>query len=166
MLDLRRIFLSGNSAGKRREDEKLMARTTSTLVQGVLVNDYGPDYQDNYPSLDPYIDTASAIVDRVAACAIDRDMTLSSTELEILERWLAAHCYTQMDQTFASPSTEGASASFHGQTGMGFEGSKYGQMALRLDWSGCLQIIDKRQFAGGIWLGKPVSEQTPYDSRD
>ena len=49
---------------------------------------------------------------------------------------------------------------------MGLDSSFYGQTAMRIDRSGMLWNIDKQQFARGVWLGKPVSEQIPYDQRD
>lgn len=138
-----------------------MARTTSASVQDILGNNY-----DGSTSLTPFIDTATAIVDRVETCAADRDKALTDAELELIERWLAAHCYQQMDQGYASKSTDGAGASFHGQTGMHLESTKYGQMALRLDWSGCLTAIGSRQTARMAWLGKAPSAQTDYVNRD
>ena len=145
-----------------------MARTNSTNVQGVLrLGSQGGDYDDaNSPSLTPFIDTATAIVDRVNTCATDREVTLTTAELELIERWLAAHCYVQTDQSYASKSTAGASASFHGQTGMGLENSKYGQMALSLDPSGCLKAISQSRKVRAVWLGKIPSEQTDYVDRD
>lgn len=140
-----------------------MARTTDELVKGVLLLDYD---SRRTPSLTPFINAANLVVTRVATCATAKDVTLSSDELEMIERWLAAHMYVQSDQTFASKSTSGASASHHGQTGMGLENSKYGQTAMMLDPSGCLAAIDKRQSAGAHWLGKPPSEQTAYVDRD
>lgn len=140
-------------------------RTTVADVKAVLLP--GKDYDtEDAPSLQPFIDTATVIVDRVATCATDRDKTLTSGELELIERWLAAHLYAMSDQTYASKSTAGASASFHGQTGMHLEATKYGQTAVTLDYSGCLTAIGKRQTARGAWLGKRKSEQTDYSSRD
>ncbi len=141
-----------------------MARTTTTLVQAVL--EVGQAYDTvNNPSLQPFIDSASVIVDRVATCAINRNKTLTDAELELIERWLSAHLYVMSDQQYASKSTSGASASFQGQTQMHLEASKYGQNALDIDYSGCLTAISKRQVASGFWMGKRPSAQTPYDQR-
>lgn len=142
-----------------------MARTTSSAVLAILLNDYD---SVNAPSLTPFIDSASIIVDRVAACATAEDDTLTSEELELIERWLAAHCYASSDQPYSSKSTERASATFQGRTGMYLEGTKYGQMAITLDHSGCLAAIasGERRRAGMHWLGKPRSEQITYDQRD
>lgn len=142
-----------------------MSRTNSSAVKALLLP--GKDYDlDRAPSLTPFIDSASAIVSRVAACAIAKGEPLSSSELELIERWAAAHLYVCSDQTYASKSTEGASASFHGQTGMHFESSRYGQTALSLDFSGCLSAITEKRVASAAWLGRPPSEQTDYGDRD
>lgn len=148
----------------------MAVRTTSTLVRGVLgdssTHPKGQGDYDGTTDLDPFIVAASIMIDRVEACATAKEYTLSSTELEIIERWLAAHMYQMSDQGYTSKSTGGASASFMGQTGMYLEGTKYGQMALMLDTSGCLHAISKRQVATGFWLGTPPSSQTDYEDRD
>lgn len=139
-----------------------MARTNSNAVQAIL----GDNYDSNI-DLDPFIDTASAVVDEIEDCASERDITMSSTLLELIERWLAAHFYAHADPLYQSRSTGGASATFQGQTGMGLESTVYGQTALRLDKSGCLAYMDeKSEPVQVIWLGKPPSEQTPYWQRD
>ena len=142
-----------------------MPRTTVGKVQNILAA--GEDYNGE-TSLQPYVDAATLLVTRVAACAVERGRDLTSDELEMIERWLAAHCYVQSDQTYASKSTSKASASFHGQTGLRLDNSKYGQMALALDTSGCLQALTavQRQVASAFWLGKVPSEQTDYVDRD
>lgn len=147
-----------------------MARTTAAAVKAVLLP--GKDYDtENSPDLTPFIDTASAYVDDIVTCAADQDpaVTLTDARLELIERWLAAHFYVVSDQTYASKSTEGASASFHGQTGMYIESSRYGQTAMSLDKSGCLASIGGsagRIRVGTAWLGKAPSNQTDYVDRD
>lgn len=140
-----------------------MARTTNLAVQKLLLP--GGDY-DGKSDLSPFVETANALVTRVDACATRKGVTLSATELELVERWLAAHCYQQSDKGYQSRSTKGKSGSFHGQWGKNLENTNYGQMALSLDPSGCLAALAQRQRAGGYWLGKAPSEQTPYDQRD
>lgn len=147
-----------------------MPRTTSGAVQGLLMDDYGRRADLTLPDMSPYIETASAFVDDVVACAARKSPPLSigAARLELIERWLAAHCYASVDQPYTSKSQGGASASFQGQTGFYLEGTKYGQMASRLDSTGCLEAIASQQkkTASGAWLGKPVSEQIDYTSRD
>lgn len=143
----------------------MATRTTSVLVIDTLQQDYGPAPDGSLPSLTTYISTASTIVDRVVSIAGDKGYTLTTTELELIERWLAAHAYAQMDKPLASKSSGGASGSFQGQTAKGFESTLYGQMALRLDWTGALTIIDKRQTVDFFWAGRLPRNQTDYDSR-
>lgn len=138
-------------------------RTTAPLVQGIL--DAGGDYNGT-SDLTPYCDTATVIVDRVATCATSKGITLTSTELELIERWLAAHCYVQSDQTYAEKTTQRAKGVMHGQTGMYLENSKYGQQAMLIDYSGCLYNVCKQQRPAAFWLGKPPSSQIPYFQRD
>ena len=133
----------------------------------------GGDYDANpevgsAPSLTPFIDTANVVVTRVAACALRKGITLSAAELELIERWLAALYYCQSDKPYASRSTAGASGSFHGQTGMYLTSTLYGQTALNIDSSGCLDAIANgpRKTATASWLGKAPSEQTDYMDRD
>lgn len=140
-----------------------MARTTQGKVVGLLRRDFDADA---LPDLTGFIDTASAVVDRVVNCALGKGLSLGAPTLELIERWLAAHYYTRSDLTYASNTTDGASASFHGQTGMALDASFYGQSALDLDWTGCLNAVSKRQRAGAAWLGKPPSAQIDYVDRD
>lgn len=138
-----------------------MAYTTTIAVQSILVNDY-----DGETDLNPFIETAAAIVARTITCATAKGITLSSAEKELLERWLAAWAYCMSDKTYTSRSTLSASGSFSGQYGMGLEHNPYGQMALRVDPSGCLNSLDKRRVARGFWLGKRTQDQLTYDERN
>lgn len=135
-----------------------MARTTSSQVQGVLAANY-----DGSTSLTPFIDSASAVVDRVATCATAKGITLSSTELELIERWLAAHLYTKFDAVYASKSTADASGSFVRGP---IEPEPYKDAAIAMDYSGCLKAILNRQVASVQWLGKPPSAQIDVTDRD
>lgn len=142
-----------------------MARTTSEQVIGILIS--GKQYDaKTTPDLTGFIETASAVVDRVITCAGRKEVILTDALLELIERWLSAHFYAHADQLFTSKSTAGASGSFQGQTGMHLESTQYGQTAMDLDYSGCLAAINKGARAGAIWLGKPVSQQINYLDRD
>jgi hypothetical protein len=143
-----------------------MGLTTTTAVQAIL--SAGGDYDtDASPDLQQFIDSADAVVaTRLVATAAKKNYVHATAELEIIERWLAAHLYCCSDQPYKSRSTAGASGQFSGNTADGFDSTKYGQMACRLDYSGCLQNLNKFQRAGAQWLGKPPSAQIPYDERD
>lgn len=140
-----------------------MARTSSSAVQGILLKDY--DDLDA-PSLTPFIDTASNIVDQIVTCATAKGMTLSAATLELIERWLAAHSYVCSDPTYLEKQTQSARGRYMGTSGLGLEGSRYGQMAMTLDPSGCLRSLNKSLRARAEWLGLPPSEQTDYEDRD
>lgn len=141
----------------------MAVRTTTGAVKKILDRHYDADRS---PDLQPFIETATAIVARVEACAIAKETPLTSAELELIERYLSAHFYEHSDPMFTSKSTAGASGSHQGQFMMGFDSTKYGQTALRIDPSGCLASLDKRQRAGGFWLGKRTQDQIPYNQRN
>lgn len=106
------------------------------------------------------IKAASPIVDRVSSCAANKDVTLSSDELQNIEAWLAAHLYVQSDRTVSTESKGQASGSYQvGQLGRGFDSTQYGQTAIDLDYSGCLNNINKKQRAKALWLGKVTADQ-------
>jgi hypothetical protein len=139
-----------------------MARTDATQVQAILLDNYD---SANSPSLTAFINAASRIVDRIVACATTKGLSHTSDELIDIETWLAAHLYAQSDQTYASKSTSGASASFHGQTGMALDSTKFGQTAKLLDHTGCINSVGK-SIPRLDWLGLAPSEQTDYVDRD
>lgn len=145
-----------------------MARTSTTAVKNILrdvTTIEGGDY-DGVTDVQQYIDAATLVVDRVVTCAVNKGLPLTAAELEMVERYLAAHFYAMSDQTYASRSTSGASGSFHGQTGMHLEATKYGQNAITIDPSGCLRAIGKGHTAGLTYVGKVPSERIPYENRD
>lgn len=148
-----------------------MARATADSVRAVLAP--GGDYDlDRNPDLTPFITASALLVARVEECAADKDYVLTEDELTAIEDWLAAHFYVVSDQTYASKSTDGASASFHGQTGMYLDSSRYGQTAKVIDTSGCLSTLVEtaqaqvQRKSAIYWLGKPPSDQLDYVERD
>jgi len=145
-----------------------MPRTTAVAVKAILGDNYGKSRQlGANPDLSPFIEAAGSFVDDViVAGAADGRAAITAAKAELLERWIAAHCYLLMDQAYQQKGTEAASATFQGQTGMYLEGTKYGQFALRLDTTGVVEALDKRKVAGSVWLGKPPSQQIPYDQRN
>jgi len=137
-------------------------RTSATAVMSIL----GDNYSDSI-SLEPFIETASGVVDQLVNYGNDIGVTVSTALQELIERWLAAHYYAIADQLYSSKSTQGASATFQGQTGMGLDATLYGQQAKSLDITGYLRMIDKGiSRVSVLWLGKPPSEQIDYVDRD
>lgn len=139
-----------------------MARTNSAAVIALLGDNYGAHRSGALPNIQQFIDSATLIVDRVAACAIKKNYPLTVAELEHIERWLSAHAYAQMDMLLQSKGTKGASGSFQGTTAMGLDSTRYGQHAKTIDTSGCLTALDKRQNVGIGWLGKQPADQIEH----
>jgi hypothetical protein len=110
-----------------------MSRTSPTAVQNILGTEYDVT---NRPSLNGFIDTASADVDDVLANDVQGLMT--PNRLELIERWLAAHYYQISDPGYKSRTTAGASGSFNGETTMVFMSTRYGQQACAIDSTGWL----------------------------
>lgn len=120
-----------------------MARTTPNNVKAIL----GQEYDSvNLPSLNPFIDTASVMVDEVQAD--DYSGLMTSQRLEIVERWLAAHFYQISDPGYKSRSTSKANGTFNGETAQGLKGTRYGQQAMFLDLTGFLARRDKEATDG------------------
>lgn len=141
-----------------------MARTTSSAVIAILVT--GKNY-DGTTDLTAFIETATAMVDSVVECATAKGVTLSSTLLEVIERWLSAHYYAHADQLYKSKQTGRASATFQGETKMGLDSTQYGQTAKSLDPSGCLASLSEgSKRAQLVWLGLAPSSQTDYRDRN
>lgn len=139
-----------------------MARTSTTLVASVLGGHY---VAGSSPDLQAFIDTATLVISRMVTCALAKGITLSTDELEMLERYLAAHYFSHADQMYQSKATNGASGSFQGQTGKGIESSQYGMTALQLDPSGCLSAITKGNRVSMFWGGKPSQDQLSANQR-
>lgn len=125
----------------------MAVRTNPESVKAILANNY-----DQSIGLEPFIDSASSIVDWLES--VDVDSELSATKLELIERWIAAHCYALTDQVPQTESKGKASATYQGQTGMALNATRYGQMALTLDITGRLAKLGKEHNRAKItWLG-------------
>jgi len=110
-----------------------MPRTTPSEVEDIF------DTSLDSASLTAWVDVANELVDDIA----DADPSITATRLEQIEKLAAAHLAASQDQRFESQSGGARSASFQGDTGMGFEGTKHGQAALTLDPTGTLANAHK-----------------------
>lgn len=127
------------------------------------------DEQGNAINLTAFLRAANLLVNKIEAN--DTGGLLNSNDLKEIETYLAAHFYTFRDQQYASSSTDDASDTYQGKTGMYFESSFYGQTAKMLDATGYLANLEDKAKKGRkkidiTWLGKPKSEQIPYEQRD
>lgn len=130
-----------------------MARTTALLVGGLI--DVDPDYD-----LTPFIDTANELVSEVCAPVT----TYTTTRLELIERWLAAHFYAILDPRAISEGANFIIQRIESQVDLGFDVTRYGQQAMRLDTNGGLAKLNEDTKKGGKrkvsihWLGKTTEE--------
>lgn len=134
-------------------------RVSQEMVRSTLT-DFDPDI-----NMMPYIRTANALVDWLDGCDTAGD--LSTTELELIEMWLAAHFYAVNDQRLAAESKGKSGATYQGKTDMGLQATLYGQTALLLDTTGCLakrnlESISGKRTASMSWLGTEF-EDLPND---
>lgn len=128
-----------------------MARTSASSVQDILGGNY-----DGSTDVSPFIATATSVVDRLSA--LDTGSVLSSTTLELIERWLSAHFYTVMDPLKKSEGRGKSSADYNDRS--------YLDMAKMLDSSGNLGKLMNAKSISVSWLGLVPSEQTDYEDRD
>ncbi len=133
-------------------------RTTSQAVRAAIETDSTID-------VEPFIRTANALTNKVSSA--DSDSTLDAEILFEIETYLAAHFYALRDPQYLEKKTGDASAVFQGRTGMKLDSTLWGQMAIAMDLTGFLASVNVgRRKASLTWLGKPPSEQTPYQNRD
>jgi hypothetical protein len=132
-----------------------VARTTAALVGGIVEVEPGHD-------LTPFIDAANLLV--TDQCT-GYDPAYSDSHLEIIERWLAAHCY-RMGYTrmvVAQGVWGAANERFDAQElKLMLNNTPYGQQAMAFDTGGNLAALNnalqdvKKSLGGGTrisWLG-------------
>jgi len=88
----------------------------------------------------PFITTANLIV----TDKLDSE-GFTAAHLKEIEKYLAAHMASLMDQRIAQEKTAEAAVTYQGQTGLGLDGTKYGQTIKMLDTTGILASMGKRQ---------------------
>ena len=128
-----------------------MARTTSTLVEGIIEVYTGI-------TLTPFIDAANMLVTQ---CCTDLTDDYTAAELVQIETWLSAHFYTVKDMRAEMERAGTVQEKVQSKVDLGFDTSHYGQMAMRLDYYGGLAKLNE-QIKKGIskqlnftWVGTP-----------
>ena len=138
-----------------------------TITSDDVIAVLGPDYDaGSVPDgraardLTPFIKAATSTTNQLVLNASKKGLlssplkgTLTDDDLEVIGSWLAAHYYQMSDPAYTSRSTQGASGSFAGQLTTGLDMTRYGQMAMRLDWTGFLYRLDKHAYASVTWVG-------------
>lgn len=126
-----------------------MARTTSELVAEIIEVDVDI-------SLTPFITAANALVTELLVGKHDDE------RLELIERWLSAHFYTNRDPRPTDEKAGPVSAEYQSKVDLFLSTSHYGQMAIVLDTSGELaklnnQAKEGKRTVSAHWLGKPLT---------
>lgn len=139
-------------------------RTTPEAVEAIIEVDPNID-------LTPFIEVGSLVVDKWCAPVEDEngDPFYTAGDLEIIERWLSAHFYAVRKPRRTSASVAGgASESLQSSTAVGFASSHYGQMAMRLDRSGQLAVLEAQtkdpEDFGIVPIGNPVAAPSAFVS--
>ncbi len=128
-------------------------RTTSVLVGGIITVESGFD-------LTPFIEIANELV---TECCSSVD-AYDAIRLEKIERYLAAHFYTNYDPRMSSEKAGTVAARYQDAVALGFDSSFYGQTAMRLDTAGGLSELNTNMKNGkksGVsisWIGKTETE--------
>lgn len=126
-------------------------RTTPTLVRTIIDSNLATEPL----LLDAYIETASSIVDDV--CVDTDDYTYTSAKLELIERWLSAHCFAgNRRRTLSQSIGQGAVAQRFDplKLDLNLNNTFYGQMAMALDTQGNLAAANAGKGKVSLhWLG-------------
>jgi len=130
-----------------------VSRTTSIAVSEIIE-------VDTSISLTPFINTASAMVTKHCA----ELYAYTDEELELIERYLAAHFYTLRDPRPTQETAGKVNQWLQSKVDLGLATSHYGQMAMVLDYNGGLSKLNTETKKGGkrtvgiSWLGTENEE--------
>jgi len=127
-----------------------MSLNTTAEIIAALGSNYDSDLSG---SLSIHLETAEAMLSTVVSCATDKGITLTSQVLKSLERLLACHYYCLADRPLQEEVVGKSEQVVQGLTEMGFNSTYFGQAALSLDPSGCLNGHQQNARASFIWLG-------------
>lgn len=133
-----------------------MAYTNTTLVEGIL---------DDDPTIDltPFIDAAHNLVVNVCVPECYSDETLTQ-----IETWLAAHFYCIRRPRTNEEEADSIRDRFDSKVDLGLKVTRYGQMALMLDYKGALARYNFANMGSGVpkvtakWLGRRARRSPPY----
>lgn len=116
-----------------------MAYTTEAAVAAVLA-----DFYDDNSTLTPYIEGANLLV--VKVCVPEG---YDTAQLEMIERWLAAHLYACRVGQLAAKAIGPARDVYNTKIGLSLTSTTYGQQALLFDTEGALAALAAQNASGG-----------------
>lgn len=135
-------------------------RTTAELVGKIVDVDEGVD-------VTPFIRAATMLTTRACGASGYTDDGEDS-EMEVIERWLAAHFYQISNNPLAFARAGSVAASFQYKVNYDLRNTEYGQQAMMLDTAGNLAALNnanqtrKKVTIGGDWLGRDLCLTYPY----
>jgi hypothetical protein len=135
----------------------MAVRTNATNVKGIIEVDATIIKVDS--DLDPFIEVANELVTEQCTGTNGPATAYTATRLELIERWLAAHFYTNRDPRPTNEKAGPVGAAYQSRVDLGFDTSHYGQHAMRLDTNGGLAALNQsvkkggKQTVGFTWLG-------------
>lgn len=132
-----------------------MPRTTDTAVRGIIE---GVDEEDD---LDPFIETANIVV--TALCEqiyLLADSVNGPSQLELIERWLAAHFYSCDRSRLLTETIGKAKDGIEGKIDLGLQLTHHGQQVKGIDFRGALADFGQnRRKVKVTWLGRTAAER-------
>ena len=135
-----------------------MARVTSEEVQAIM-----KDY-DSAIDLDAFITAANLLITGVC-----NDSGYSAAELKEIERWYSAHLYCINDPQLAEAEAGNGKSKYQYKVDLAINQTRYGQMAMTLDYKGNLsqlnkRIVDGEQSSISInWMGEDYDSEEDDD---
>jgi len=112
-------------------------RTTETLIKEII------SVSKKQVSLDQFILPANELVNELLT-----DSGYSSTRLQLIETWLAAHFYAILDPRAKDEKAGPVSQENQSKVDLGLNVTHYGQQAMRFDTQGILARMDKSTTLG------------------
>lgn len=133
-----------------------MPRTTRAQVAGIIELD--PEIITSDADLLPFIELANELVTECCTGTKGPAVEYTETRLELIERCLTAHLYTARDPRVESERAGSVGSKFQSKVDLGFDGSQYGQAAMRMDSNGGLASLNENAKKGKTkvgmhWLG-------------
>jgi len=117
--------------------------------------------------LTPFISVGTLVVEKHCT-----DAAFTATELNEIAKWLSAHFYLIYNPARLNERASVVSKQIESRVVLGFDVTRHGQMAMRLDWSGALSALNEQAKKGGVltagvsWLGvtyEKLDDMLPLD---
>ena len=115
-------------------------RTTRAQIAGIIELDAEIVPDDN--AMEAFISIASEFVTECCTGTSGPTSSYSEARLELIERWLSAHFYTNRDPRLTNEKAGPVGGTFQSKVDLGFDTSHYGQTAMRLDTNGGLAEVN------------------------